>query len=348
MAEFFDISNWQEKPWFQTGGTRSKMIVENPDDHSDYYFKTSLKKINKDYKYEFWSEIIASEIGQLLGFNVLRYDIAYNGKELGCISKSMVIPGENKLTEGISYLTGYDTTYQPADKKSSKTQYTFQFIVKALRSFKLERFVENIIELIIFDSLIGNSDRHQENWGVLTKYNDVIKLLEELPKKKKRSGVEQLLYHLLSAASKFKKTDYNQVLTEIQLTESSGVFAPIYDSGSSLGREKEEEKIKQILKDSIMMEAFVRRGESEIHWEGEKLNHFELIKKINNEYPEIVSRVIKQVVAKYNTDKIRQIVLNIDNKVPQDITMNKLSEGRKEFIIKIISLRFEKLKEILQ
>lgn len=68
------------------------------------------------------------------------------------------------------------------------------------------------------------------------------------------------------------------MLKEIELTNSSGVFAPIYDSGSSLGREKEDEKITQILKDNIMMEAFIRRGESEIHWEGEKLNHFELIK----------------------------------------------------------------------
>ena len=97
-----------------------------------------------------------------------------------------------------------------------------------------------------------------------------------------------------------------------------------------------------------MMEAFIRRGESEIHWEGEKLNHFELIKKINNQYPKIVNKIIKQVEDKYNFEHIRQIVLKIDDNVPQNITMNKLSQERKEFIIKIISLRFEKLKEILR
>ena len=97
-----------------------------------------------------------------------------------------------------------------------------------------------------------------------------------------------------------------------------------------------------------MMEAFIRRGESEIHREGEKLNHFELIKKINNQYPKIVNKIIKQVEDKYNFEHIRQIVLKIDDNVPQNITMNKLSQERKEFIIKIISLRFEKLKEILR
>lgn len=348
MAEFYDISNWQEKPWFQTGGTRSKMIVESPADHADYYFKTSLKKINKDYKYEFWSEIIASEVGQSLGFNVLKYDIAYNGKELGCISKSMVYQGENKLTEGIGYLTGYDTTYQPADKKGSKTHYTFQFIVDALKSFKLDRFIENIIEIIIFDSLIGNSDRHQENWGVLTDYNDVIRILEDLPAKQKKSGFEFFMYHVFRWLSKSANSEYNQVLKILELSSSSGSFAPIYDSGSSLGREKEEEKIKQILKDNVMMEAFIRRGESEIHWDGEKLNHFRLIEKINNEYPEFVRKTIDNVESKFNIEKIQQIVLNIDKSVPHNITMNKLSQQRKEFIIKIISLRFEKLKEILR
>jgi len=347
MADFFDITNWVEKPWYQTGGTRSKMIVENPENHLDYYFKTSLKKERKDYKYEFWSEIIASEVGLLLGFDVLKYDIAYNGKELGCISQSMVTPGVNKLNEGISYLTGYDTTYQPADKKTSKTQYTFQFIVDALKSYKLERFVENIIQIIIFDSLIGNSDRHQENWGILTEYNEVIRLLEDLSNNKKKSGLELVVYSLLSLSSKLRKTEYKTVLKEIELANSSGNFAAIYDSGSSLGREKEEEKVIQMLRDDVMMEAFIRRGESEIHWQGEKLNHFELIRHVNNEYNELVLKTINGVVGKFSEERIRKTIHDIDKNVPDGIIINKLSEERKEFIIKIITLRFKKLKEIL-
>jgi hypothetical protein len=44
LTNYYDISAWNEKPWYQTGGTRSKVIVENPANHKDYYFKTSLKK----------------------------------------------------------------------------------------------------------------------------------------------------------------------------------------------------------------------------------------------------------------------------------------------------------------
>jgi len=185
MAEFFEISNWEEKPWYQTGGTRSKVIVENPVNHRDYYFKTSLKREQKDYQYEFWSEIIASEIGSVFGFNMLKYDIAYKGDEIGCLSESMITEGKNKLTEGVSYLTGFDSNYNPKHKDSKK-QYSFQLIKNTLAFYKQEKFIENIIQIIIFDSIIGNGDRHQENWGIITEYNEVIKSIEEIAKKKKR------------------------------------------------------------------------------------------------------------------------------------------------------------------
>ncbi|KAA6306344.1 hypothetical protein EZS27_042000 [termite gut metagenome] len=90
MAKFYDTSHWYEKSHFQTTGTRNKCVVSNPKDNCDYYFKTSLKKGEKDYKPEFWSEIIASEVGNLLGFKVLKYDIALHDREIGCISKPVV------------------------------------------------------------------------------------------------------------------------------------------------------------------------------------------------------------------------------------------------------------------
>ena len=47
MADFYNITTWNEKPWYQTGGTRSKVIVENPENDAEYYFKTSLKREKK-------------------------------------------------------------------------------------------------------------------------------------------------------------------------------------------------------------------------------------------------------------------------------------------------------------
>ena len=348
MAEFFDITNWEEKPWYQTGGTRSKVIVENPVNHRDYYFKTSLKREQKDYQYEFWSEIIASEIGSMFGFDMLKYDIAYKGDEIGCLSESMVTEGENKLTEGISYLTGFDSTYNPKHKDSKK-QYSFQLIKNTLAFYKQDKFIENIIQIIIFDSIIGNGDRHQENWGIITEYNEVIKSIEELAKKEKKSFIERLIYSLLKIISEIKGNSISEAVKDLQLILSfTGQFSPIYDSGSSLGREMGNDKIVQLNKDSMMMDAYIRRGDSEIHWEGEKVNHFELINRINIEYPDIVRKIITQVKEQFDPTRIHDIVENIDSKLPESLTINKLPSNRKEFVIKLITLRVEKLMNIIQ
>ena len=76
MAKYIDISNWKTQVHVHTGGTRDKFIAISPDDDKKYYFKTSINKGFKNYKYEFWSEVIASELGRSLGFNVLIYDVA--------------------------------------------------------------------------------------------------------------------------------------------------------------------------------------------------------------------------------------------------------------------------------
>lgn len=345
MADFYDITNWNEKPWFQTGGTRSKVIIENPENRKIYYFKTSLKKEKIDYKYEFWSEIIASEVGTLLGFDLLRYDIAFNSKEIGCISESMTQEGVNKLTEGVSYLTGYDTTYNPKDKNSKK-QYTFQLIFEALGFFQLSRFAENIIQIIIFDSIIGNSDRHQENWGIITAYNDIIATIE-IAKKEKKGFLEKQLFSLLAITSKAKRKDLENVVKNLHLI-MPGNFSQIYDSGSCLGRELSDEKTEQMLMDKSLIDTYIRKGVSEIHWEGKKLNHFDLIRKVNNVQPEMVRKTIQKVISNYNENKIQSIVNNIDLNLPKKLVSNKLPIERKELVIKLITLRIQNLIELIK
>jgi hypothetical protein len=340
MANFYDISSWNESLWFQPGGTRNKVIIENPNDHSLYYFKTSLKREKKDYKYEFWSEIIASEIGKLLGFDMLVYDIAYNRGEIGCLSKSMVIMGENTLNEGIKYLTGYDTTYNP-EEKDSKKQYTFQFICETLKYYRFGHYVENIIELIILDCIIGNGDRHQENWGIVTEYRDVMKMLLEIANQEKK-GLTETLFSILGISSKSKIESKARILNELKLT-MPGQFSQIYDSGSCLGREIEDDRIQKMLSDEAMLNSYINRGVSEIHWEGEKLSHFDLISRINNIYPEIVWKIVMRIKQKFDKKRISGIIQNVDLRLPELLLDYKLPQERKDFILKLIVLRVQKL-----
>ena len=220
MAEFFDISDWQEKIHYQTGGTRNKSVVENLSTTDLYFFKKSIPK----YQHEFWSEIIASEVGNALGFNVLKYDIANKNGEVGCISKLMINPEFQQLTEGINYLQGYDSTYLP-EKKESYEKYTFHFIEEALKEYNLEKTIPDLIRTIIFDSIIGNGDRHQENWGIITDYNEVIKSIEVITKKEKKNFLERQIYWLLKRLS---GNNISEAVKELQLILSFPVSSHQY------------------------------------------------------------------------------------------------------------------------
>lgn len=312
MVTFYEITDWEKHEYLGTGGTRDKEVVENPDDHRLYYFKTSLKKGDKDYTYEFWSEVIASEIGNFLGFDVLKYNVAANGPQLGCLSKLMIDTTVERLDEGYKWLIRHQRSYNTEDREA----YTFQLIDDTLKTiFPDKRFTENLISTIVLDCIIGNEDRHQENWGII-----VTNTIARPPR--------------------------NSFLKKPQVQTSSYKFAPIYDSGSSLGRELSDGKVNQILQDSVQLEAYINRGKSEIHWHGErgKQKHFALIDKIANaEYREAVVSEINRIRRKYDRDAITSIIQSIDDCLPQEYHLHKIPQNRKDLLVKLITLRIERL-----
>lgn len=345
MAEYFDISHWNDKPWYGTKGSRNKSVVENPETGVNCYFKTSLLKENKDYKHEFWSEIIASEIGQFLQYNILKYDIAFHKTEMGCISEFMNTEGESELTEGIQYLTGYDTAYKP-NTKESKKEYTFQFICDALKSFDFKDYISELIRIIVFDSLIGNGDRHQENWGIITYNKEALELYRRESKNRSHRLINRLYFRLLVSILKHFPNISKKAKIKLH-SLLPNVFAPIYDSGSCLCRELLDNKVGQLLKDEQQLKAYIRRGTSEIHWEGEKISHFDLIRNIHNQYPEEIDAEIRRIESIFNETEIASIVDDVDKHLPEDKMQFCLPEDRKELIFKVVSLRYKELIKIL-
>ena len=330
MAIYYDISDWVEKPFLQTKGTRNKCVVVNPLDNSDYYFKTSYKKDYRYYKPEFWSEIIASEIGRSLGFEVLEYDIARKKEEVGCISKSM-IQGDESLTEGHSLLSAYNRNYNPENTDHYK-YYTFNFIRETLKFHNWEDDIKSIISTIIFDCIIGNSDRHQSNWGFIT-----------VPVLNKDANS---FFKRVASRIKSRSID-NEILSRFITLQ--GRYSPIYDSGCCLAREHDENWIKKTLSSKIMFDAFINRGKSEIRWreDGDKLNHFDLVKKIKSEHKNEVESIIKEVFNRYREDNISKIIFNIDKNLPENLkSENGLSIERKMFIERLIIARIKRLEQI--
>jgi len=124
-------------------------------------------------------------------------------------------------------------------------------------------------------------------------------------------------------------------------------FAPIYDSGSSLGRELTDAKVENMLKDDEQLYAYLHRGTSEIHWHEEKLNHFDLIYQLlATSYAEVILNTIKRVIEKFDNIELEKLIYEIDSSVPKNCNRFKLTEPRKRLMVKLVTLRFEALKSL--
>lgn len=351
IASIYDISDWEVWSHLQTGGSRNKKIVKNPEDQKPYYFKTSLLKGERYYKYEFWSEIIVSKLGSYLGFNLLDYNIGITDNTIGCISKSMLSDLEqHELIEGRQYLAGTNGLYDPNDKKCYK-MYTFQFIEKALKTYNIPYIMDGLLKAIVFDCIIGNSDRHQDNWSIICfKINHPLMSRDDsnIIRKNLNARISTIFEKVklilkLLFTKKCKIRHYNMIMKKIK-----GEFAPIYDSGCCLVREYEDDAL-----DNLDIDKYIARGVSEIRWEArdnKKVPHFELLKLIkeyDRRYSRIVNQEIKRVLKIYNKEEVKNIVYNIDQNLDKEVFRDYiLPDNRKKIICEIIDRRIEKMKSI--
>jgi hypothetical protein len=360
IPTFTDISDWELRVYQNTTGSRSKKIAIHPETNVEYFFKGSKELETGEIRYptEFWSEIVSSKIGQILGFNMLDYNIAYSNhpnlkQKIGCLSESMVKHSENKLNEGKVFLTGYDSNYHPdLDKK----KYTFQFIRDTLIFFNLKNEIEQLIEIIIFDAIVSNSDRHQENWGVISYFHETI-----LDLKKDLENETNPFIGLIQSKFVLKIFDYfinaknpkqitsvnskgNKKLRDLVMLINSK-FSPIYDSGCCLGRELADDYVLKMLSENQMLNSYINKGVSEIHWQGDvkKQKHFELVGLLKDDYQSKIEKVLLRVRDKFNKQLIEETIWNIDKNLPEHLATHSLSNSRKELMVKLITLRIEKL-----
>lgn len=350
MAKLFDITTWSEQSWWNTGGTRDKKIYLNPEDGELYYFKQSFKKGQRDYKYEFWSEIIASEVGALLGFDVLAYHIAIRGNVVGCISKSMINQASEELVEGGKYLQAVDNTFKPEDIKL-RNQYSLDLILRAMVALQKEKHLNELAATIVFDAVIGNSDRHQENWAIINTHSTFTEGLSSIERGIQTGEIDKMPGWIRKIFTSLY-TEKGKMRPELQsaklLLPKQTRFAPIYDSGCSFGRELDDERVKNMLSDEREIEKYILKGLAEIHWENTKISHFELIKRLleHEGLKKHIQVSLQKALNLFDPKSIEDIVFNIDKPLIEFGSPNILPKERKELVVKLLTLRIERLRKI--
>lgn len=353
MAQLFNINDWSEQQWLNTGGTRNKKIYLNPSDNQLYYFKQSFKKGKKDYKYEFWSEIIAFEVGQMCGFNVLPYHVAVRDHDVGCISKSMISSDKEELVEGGRYIQAFDNTFNPEDR-SLRYQYSFELVTASLAFIGLQKYYSDFIEMLVFDALIGNSDRHQENWAIINGHSRISKSLafieflvghrkyfDKLPK------IVKAFIRAIYISNGKLRPQFRRV--RLSLPKDTR-FSPIYDNGCSFGRELLDDKVSEMLKDTKLIDKYISKGVSEIHWKGKKVSHFALLDNLleDEDFKPMVQNTVRRVVEKFDAEQFNKLISIVDGDLPSECQYIKIPSERKELIRKLVLSRFNSLKILLE
>ncbi|MGI8923348.1 MAG: hypothetical protein ACR2HJ_04805 [Fimbriimonadales bacterium] len=118
-----------------------------------------------EYPLEFWSEVMAYHIGECLEVEVpYAFPARFKG-EYGALMWNFVNLKENEvLDHGGDILMGVKPDYE----RDRGSDHSVQLVLSALRRWKLDDVVyTHLFHHLLLDALIGNSDRHQDNWGLV-------------------------------------------------------------------------------------------------------------------------------------------------------------------------------------
>lgn len=182
-----NVRNWHLRKLNVGYGTRDKVVLKQSNKGKVYFL---VKTYDKDIG-ELRSEVAASAIGKAFGFPVQRSWLcqAPQHKALGLSHSSGVLiqldvrrqkdtrrkQFREDLVHGAALIALIDKSFgRLKNEKLGRRVYTLDLVIKALRNYVAKNpsakiIWEQFFELLVFDALIGGTDRHYHNWGVLVK-----------------------------------------------------------------------------------------------------------------------------------------------------------------------------------
>ena len=146
-------------------GSKSKFWYTRREDGARWLFKHPRPGSG-----EHWAEKIAEQVAVLLGIPRGEVELAVFGEARGSATKSFV-EDKQELVHGNQILGRTEVGYD-ADMIFRQSRHTLHRVMRVMdRVFELpedaERAKRQFAEYVALDALIGNTDRHHENWGIV-------------------------------------------------------------------------------------------------------------------------------------------------------------------------------------
>jgi hypothetical protein len=176
QADPIDVAEWRLDEDFGVypEGARAKEARFAPTDPAQpvliggrrYLFKLSRRA----YVQQFWAEVISYRIGCLLGFSVPPSFGAWNSQTgvCGALIEWFFVDGQEVAVSGGDFLQ----RIQPGFDRQRGTTHNLHDNERLMRALVpalglVTDWRAWWVGALLFDALIGNTDRHQDNWSII-------------------------------------------------------------------------------------------------------------------------------------------------------------------------------------
>lgn len=177
--EVVDASGWLVGEIVYKEGAREKrqLISSVKPEHDflqpnhDYMLKRAYQEQSGTILYEqFWNEIVAYKLGRAMKIPVPPAFVAYYAQEgrepyYGSLIEWFYGYGNQSdvALRGDEVVMRYDRQY---DTRKGE-RHNFQLVAHIFEDQKVENWLQEWMGILLFDAIIANTDRHQDNWQIV-------------------------------------------------------------------------------------------------------------------------------------------------------------------------------------
>lgn len=174
MYKVYDYSEWELYDGFSEGSGRSEKLWLQSETGEIGLFKfPKIDPVSCTTTYEHVAEHLAHQIGDIVEISTARVELGKYNNRIGSMSY-LARAANEELREGVWFILGKHPNYDPITLKDNDSgeYYSIKHILDIPNSKTIKNFW---IRMMVFDYLIGNRDRHQNNWAYLIPIEDIHK-----------------------------------------------------------------------------------------------------------------------------------------------------------------------------
>lgn len=164
-----DITGFPEFGSEQMGSKTKAWIVLDSTPLDRWLFKQARPETG-----EHWAEKLAEVLARELGIPCAQVELATRLGMRGSISRTFLTENES-LQHGNELMPKYLTGYDPK-KEQRQTDHRIHKVLECIRQELDEPAVLQFIGYLTIDALIGNTDRHHENWAIVKTIENKLRL----------------------------------------------------------------------------------------------------------------------------------------------------------------------------